>query len=244
MKKLLLLVLGSVWVGSMAFGQTTQVLSRNAVGYVKVDVLSNNLALATLNFNAFDNKISAVFTNQLTGGGNFNISDNVLKWDPFNKTYIIFWKTTGGEWRQFPQAVLTTNRLKPGETFWIKNNHNTNQTVYLMGEVPDRITALTQEVDVVSNLNFVAYSYPSEIAITNLNLPQAKSGGNFNTADNILKWNPITKTYTIFWRAAGGWREFPQTTSTVAKILPGDGFWYKRLSTNFVWSEVKPYTWP
>ena len=224
MKKILLLVLGVMFVGSLAFGQTTQVLSRNAVGYVKVDVLSNNLALATLNFNAFDNKISVIFTNQLTGGGNFNVSDNVLKWDPVSKTYIIFWKTTGGEWRQFPQIVQTTNRLKPGETFWIKNNHTSNQTVYLMGEVPDRITAPTQEVGVVSNLNFVAYSFPTEIAITNLNLPQAKSGGNFNTADNILKWNPAAKTYSIFWRAAGGWRLFPQTTNTSAKISPWRGF--------------------
>jgi hypothetical protein len=243
MKKILLLVLAVTMVGSLAFGQT-QVLSRNAVGYVKVDAGSNNLAMCTLNFNAFDNRIISIFTNQLTGGGNKDASDQILKWDPVGKVYIIFWKTPTGQWRQFPSTGDATNTLQPGETFWIRNTHTSNQTVYLMGEVPDSSTAPTRNVSVISNLNMVAYSYPTEIAITNLNLPNAKSGGNKDASDNILVWNPVAKAYKIYWRSPVGWRLFPGTSNTWDTIQPGQGFWYKRLSNSFTWVENKPYTWP
>jgi hypothetical protein len=245
MKKILLLVLAVTMVSSLAFGQT-QVLSRNAVGYVKVEVLSNNLALCSLNFYAFDMTISSIFTNQLVGGANFAVSDQVIKWDPIGKTYLIFWKTTGGRWSQYPSTALTTNILEPGESFWIKNGRASNQTVYLMGEVPDRISAPTQEVTVVTNVSMVSYSFPVVMAITNLNTPQARGGANFAVADNIIKWDPVGKTYITYWRSSAvtNWRRYPLAGLTTDTLAPGEGFWYKRLATNFVWTEVKPYSWP
>jgi hypothetical protein len=245
MKKVIFPVMGVVFVCSMVFGDTVnQVVSRNAVGYVKVEVASNGLALCTLNFNASDNTIASIFTNQLMGGINFGFSDQVIKWDPIARQYVKFWKNKNNLWLQYPETTVTTNILKPGDAFWIKNNHTSNQTVYLMGEVPDRISSPTQEVNLVSNLNFVAYCYPIEIAITNLNLTQAKAGFNFGFADNLIKWDAISKQYVTFWRHSSGWRQYPQTSSTTNVIRPGEGMWYKRLSNAFVWIESKPYSWP
>ena len=245
MKKVLLLTLAGVMSASLAFGQT-QVLSRNAVGYVKVDVLSNNLALCTLNFNAFDNHIGVVFTNQLTGGATFLASDQIIKWDVTNKAYIIYWKNTAGLWRRSGVTGGTTDTIEPGESFWIKNNHGSNQTVYLMGEVPDTLTAPTQELTIVTNLSMVSYGYPTEIAITNLNMPDAKGGATFLAADNIIKWNATGKTYITYWKSSslGNWRKSGVSGLTTDTIQPGEGFWYKRLSNNFIWVESKPYTWP
>ena len=244
MKKALILALAVTTIGSLAFGQT-QVLSRNAVGYVKVGVQSNGLALAALNFNAFDNTISAIFTNQLTGGNNPGVADNIIKWDPISKGYIVFWKTPLGGWRQSGQSVETTNTLKPGESFWIKNNHSSNQTVFLMGEVPDSLTSPTQEVGIVTNISMVSYGYPIEMAITQLNLGKAKGGNNPGLSDNILKWDSSARKYVVFWYTpTGQWRQSGESVATTNKLYPGDGVWYSRRSNDFVWVETKPYTWP
>lgn len=245
MKKILILFLGVALVGSMAVGQTTQVLSRNAVGYVKVDVPSNGFVMCALNFYAFNNTVSAIFTNQLTGGNTPSLSDTVQKWDPIGKTYLTFWKTPTGQWRQSGSTADATNTLNPGEGFWIKNSHSSNQTIYLMGEVPDSISSPTQRINVVSNLNMVSYGFPVEVAITQLNLVGAKPGNTPSLSDNIQKWDPAGKKYITFWYTPTlQWRQSGESVATTNKLYPGDGVWYTRRSTNFVWSETKPYTWP
>jgi hypothetical protein len=77
--------------------------------------------------------------------------------------------------------------MEPGEAFWVKNKRGSNQVVYLMGEVPDRYTMPTNEVDVVEGMSLVSFSFPVEIAITNLNLPQAKVGNNRGAADKYYQ---------------------------------------------------------
>jgi hypothetical protein len=248
MKKIIIAAAGLVLMGAVAQAQVTQVLSRNAVGYVKVDVLSNNLVLAAIPFNAFSNTIPAIFGSQLTGGSNPGVSDKILKFDPVTKQYITFWKNLSGQWRQFPQTTETTNTLKLGEGFFIQNIRATNQSVYLMGEVPDSITAPTYTVSLVTNLSMASYSYPVEIQITNLAVKSvARKGTNPGVSDQLLAYDPVTKAYITFWFPSSGDqqpRQFPQTSATTNKLVPGMGFFYKRLAATTNWAEVKPYTWP
>lgn len=226
--------------------QTNQVLSRNAVGYVRVTVPPTNLVLACIPFNAFSNTVGAILGTQLTGGASPALSDTVLKWDSVNKTYVTFWKTLAGQWRQFPEGVATTNILRPGEAFFISNKHSTNQDVFVMGEVPDKYTAPTSVVYLVTNLSMGSYSFPVEMAITSLTIKaSAKKGASPALSDALLTFDPIAKSYVTFWfPLSGDPRQFPEGVATTNKLAPGQGFFYNRKSTNLVWQEIKPYTWP
>ena len=53
MKRMVLVMLAVVVTGTLAFGQT-QVLSRNAVGYVKVDAERGKFGLVRLDFESMD----------------------------------------------------------------------------------------------------------------------------------------------------------------------------------------------
>jgi hypothetical protein len=248
MKKAIVTAVALTLAATGAFAQTNQVLSRNAVGYVKVDILASNFYLASIPFNAFSNTIPGIFGAQLVGGASFPLSDNVFKFDANSKSYIIFWKTLAGVWQQVPTVGQTTNTLRPGEAFFIQNRRATNQSVFLMGEVPDAITGPTQFVGIVTGLQFAAYGYPTEVAITNLAIGDiAKRGPSFPLADNIRAYNPLTKGYDIYWApsvAGASWRKVPQATNTPDKLAVGQGFFYNRTSGSVVWVESKPYTWP
>ncbi len=248
MKKILLLVLGVMLVGSMAFGQATQVLSRNAVGYVKIDARSNGLTLVSIPFNAFSNTISGVLGSQLVGNNNPAGADQIFKWDNAVQTYVRYYKraTPENEWRKVGETVPTTDTLSPGESFFIKNSRLTNQTVYLMGEVPDALTAPTSTVSGVPGLQMISYSYPVETAISNLTLfDTAIKNNNPAGADQILKWDIPAQTYIRYYVRTTGWRKVGETTNTADTLTPNEGFFYlRRGTTSFDWTEKKPYTWP
>jgi len=256
MKKTLLVGAALALGGTVAFGQVTQVVSRNAVGYVKKTVLTNNFELASLPFYEVGGdgvyRIPEVFGGQLNGGASFALSDNVMKFDPVANSYVIFWKNLSGQWRQVPEGVETTNTLAPGEAFFILNRKNTNQTVFLMGEVPDKFTVptYTQSVNIIQGLQFASLGFPTEIAITDTTLSNnAQRGVSFALADNLITWEATTKQYRIYWLpsipAGANWRKVPEGAATADTLKPGQGFFYNRRGASpFVWKEVKPYTWP
>jgi len=255
MRKVFVLASVLALAGSLSYGQVTQVVSRNAVGYVRVDVPANGLNLAAIPFFEVgdDGKhtVGEVMGGQLNGGFTFGSADNVLKWDKSNQAYIIFWKSTfTGQWRQFPEGSETTNTLNPGEGFWISNIQSTSQVVYMMGEVPDANTIPSGDADVegVAGLTMLSYAFPTEIALTSTTLEAtATKGFTFGSADNLLAWDVTNQAYVIYWisQFGGSWRKFPEGSSTTETLKPGQGLFYSRFSGGpFTWTESKPYTWP
>jgi hypothetical protein len=250
MKKILLLVFGAMLVGSLAFGQT-QVLSRNAVGYVKVSVLSNNLAFVGMNFKAFSNTVQGIFGEQLMGGTAFNNSDQVLRYDPLGGTYKRYWKrNSDGLWLN-ADTGSNTDTFDVAYGFWIRNLRTSNQTVYLMGEVPDSVNlaGTTVTVRIEQGLNQPAFGFPTAVAISNLSFgAQAFGGTAFNNSDQILKYDPVAKSYRRYWRssALSQWIDADSGFATPDSIDPADGFWYRRRAGQpaFDWKENKPYSWP
>ena len=245
MKKLLT-VAAVLALGVSVQAQTNQVLSRNAVGYARITAGATNLVLAAIPFNSFSNTIAGIFAGQLNGGITPASSDTILKWDAVNKTYVTFWKNNSGQWRQFPQVVETTNTLRPGEAFFIQNKKITNQSVFVMGEVPDSLTLATSTVALVTNLSMASYSYPVSINMTNLSITNiAKKGITPASSDKLLTFDPISRSYVTFWFPnAGSIRQFPKLVPTTNILAVAQGFFYNRLSFSTNWVEPKPYTWP
>lgn len=225
MKKVTLALVGLAFAGSCAFAQTNQVLSRNAVGYVKVTVPKDGLAMVRLDFEnlqGVDNTVTNLIGDQLPTGASAFI------WDKQSASYVSEGKTRGG-W------LPGTNVIDRGDGFFLavpSSAVSNEYQVFLMGEVPDRFTAPTTTVTGVTGINLLGFPYPVQVAWTNVGL--AKNGA---TGDALFTWDVNTQSYANYGKTRGGWSD-PNLI-----IQPGQSFWYQSAATQD-WSEVKPYTWP
>lgn len=235
MKKLALALIGLTLVGSSAFAQTTGVLSRNAVGYVKVTIPKGKLALIRNDFEDISGSGLAI-TNVI--GDQVPVGSTILLWDyTFNPApkYIPINKAAAnrGGW-----GAGGTNRLVRGQSFFmqIPSSAASNEyQVYMMGEVPDKTTAPTSTVGVITSLGMYGHPYPVSEYWTNTTLAKNAAVG-----DSLLLWNG--DAYVPYNKAAanrGGWG-----AATNVILAPGQGFWFQTSNASSNWTVPKPYTWP
>jgi len=229
MKKIALVVLLAV-VGSAAYGQT-QVLSRNAVGYVKITVRSNSLFVARNDFNGLTSALA--------------ISNAIGDQLPPN-SQILLWNKSIQSWR--PPIIKTafgwgsagSNVLSRGDSFFIKlpkSVPSNSYQVFFMGEVPDRNTTegTGTTFNIFPGLNLNADSYPVSRKWTST-VMSAKLPPN----SQILVWNETNQSYNApIIKTAFGWG----TSGNALTIDPGVGYWIRATGT-VSFSETKPYTWP
>lgn len=228
MKKITLALLGLAFAGSCAFAQTNQVLSRNAVGYVKLQVETGKLYLARLDFEPL-NGVPFTVTNLI--GDQLPQGSGVLLWDGAAQSYLPINKTRSG-WSP------GTNVISRGESFFVRgpaSGSSTGYTVFLMGEVPDRFTAPTTTAPVYQGLGMFGFPYPVEVLWTNTTLAQGSAQG-----DGLLVWDAVGQTYVPYNKTRSGWG-----TADSLVIQPGQGFWFRKGTAGTTnWIESKPYTWP
>ena len=226
MKKMIVTMLALTLAGSAAFAQSSNaVLSRNAVGYVKVEAVRSNLHFVSHNFVDINGGPVTV-TNLL--GTQVPLGSQVLLWNPSSQGYIV-------EQRQVTGWNPGTNRLNTGRGFWLRiptGAASNSYQVYLMGEVPDKTTQPTSTVAISSGLNMLGYPFPVTDFWTNTTL--AKQSG---LGAQLITWNPNGQAYLVAQRQITGWN--PATN----RLNPGQGFWYRTTATTN-WTTVKPYTWP
>lgn len=222
MKKITAILMGTLIAITASFAQTNQVLSKNAVGYVRVD-LPKGLSLVQNVFNpigapiAISNTFSTLPNNSkvhIWNGGTYST---------YNKAAIGAWGSNG------------SNQLARGTGFWVEipqTAASNSYSVFLMGEVPDNTNTV---VSLTAGLNMKGYPYPVSEKWTNTALAKASPN---NTKLHI--WNG--SGYATYNRAAiGGWN-----SSSNVVLNPGQGFWVEfpgtAASTNV--SITKPYQWP
>lgn len=223
MKKLALAILGLTVVGSSVFAQTNQVLSRNAVGYVRIDAPAGSLRLVRHDFIDLAGN-QAYVTNVI--GAQLAQGSALYLWDLSNQVYQIVN-------RGLRNWSPTTNVLRRGAAMFVQSS--SNSTVYLMGEVPDATTAPTSKVYGLTGFNLTGVPYPVDTPFTNTPFFQgAAQGDAFYTFDGT--------NYGIYNR---GLRNWSPTSVTNVIIKAGEGFWYQRAGAGGTnWTFPKPYTWP
>ena len=207
-----------------ASAQTNQVLSRNAVGYQRIDLPANEFEFVTMQFNQLDGSPSVV-SNILPVASN---GTQFILWDVATSTYIPIGRAKGS-W-----GTPGTTAVARGSAFFLRGAA-IPQTLYVMGEVPDRMTA-TQTVSLVyPGFTAKASGYPVSTFWTNTQISQVLSNG-----DQFIRWDNTTDAYIPVGKSKGSWG-----SATNAVLKPGEGFYIRKISlgTN-VWTEAKPYTWP
>lgn len=225
MKKITAILLGTLIASSAALAQTNQVLSRNAVGYVKKAINADQIDF-----------VAAPFVSLSPGG---NALSNVLPvaangtqyipWDPTIQNYIPVTRSKGA-W-----GASGSNIVSRGSAFFVRSPAGTNQTFFFMGEVPDRFTAPTTTVDSVQGLTALASAYPIDMLWTSTPLSQALDNG-----DQIIVWNTVITNYVPVSKTKGSWG-----SATNLVLKPGQGFFVRKFGAGTTtWSQSKPYTWP
>lgn len=119
-------------IAGLTYAQDTQVTSKNAVGYVKVEFVPGYNFIG-VNFNAMTDEgvvnIQDLFdTTTLFGGTDRTTSDNVLFWDSISQGYAKAWlfnSGTGhewdGKWIEWDAPTLASNELVVGQGFWYRS---------------------------------------------------------------------------------------------------------------------------
>jgi len=235
-KKILLLVLGVMLVGSMVFGQTTQVLSRNAVGYVKISAPRGGLTLAR---NDFISLAGNPTPSNLFGLSTFPIGTKLYIWDNIGARYNLELLSSNA-FTHIVKWSPNTSTLSPGHGFWIAVPGTAASNIYegfIMGEVPDKNTSPTARVDIVTGINMFGYPYPSEVRWTNTQLAKSAQIG-----DTLFTWNGSSYQQNIF--TSNAFTHVVKWSNTNQVLMVGQGYWFKRVGSSLSSYETKPYTWP
>jgi hypothetical protein len=227
MKKTIAIMLGLIVAQTASYATTNQVLSRNAVGYIRRSVENGQLDFVGapfVNLAGGENVLSNLFPNPAAGTSAF-------KWDKVGQVYQFF-GAKGAAWN----AASATAVVSRGEGIFLKCPGSVTQTFYVMGEVPDRLTAPTTTVGIAAGLTFVSLSYPVAIAWTSTTLAAA-----LPTGSQLVLWNKTNSQYMFYGKKGTSWQ-----SGTNVVLQPGDAFYVKQPggSLPFNWVEGKPYTWP
>lgn len=219
-----------------------EVLSKNAVGYVKVEVEPGELAIIAQPFLPIDPLEDP--TPSLVFGGSLPVDSRLFIWDGLEYQLETFQEQIGPP----PGFIVTTNwfpntaLLEPGKAFWIRIPAGAPeaQDVFVMGEVPD-----FDETDVylIEGLAMVAFPYPAEMRVEDTVM-----GQNAQLDDRIFIWDIETQEYSLvtYQEQIGPPPGFIVTTNWFPAdvVIPaGAGFWYRAGSASIP-TELKPYTWP
>ena len=233
MRRILGTALGLIMMAPLAHGQN--VLSQNAVGYVRVTIPDGGLALLRPDFEQIDPSVPADMFNligdQLPDGSLAHI------WDVTTSSYVSELK--GGRSGAWPNPGREVAR---GEAFWLQVPSGSGQAewdVYIMGEVPGTNNASeSSTVTGIAGVDAVGYPFPAAVTWSNTTLSAQLPNG---SAMHI--WNIATQSYDSFTKGgrAGDWG--PVGNAVV--IEPGTAFWVDVADASVIdWTEVKPYDWP
>jgi hypothetical protein len=234
MRRVLGLVVIGVLIAPMTFADTN-VLSQNAVGYVKLAVDRGALVLASQDFlqiDGSDQTVSDVVGDQLPE------NSQVLVWSGLQFNEETYEKPTKND----PAAwTPDTNLLGPGIGFFMKcadTAPDASYDVFLLGEVPSEATQPTKDLWKMTGFTLMGYPFPANQWWTNTDMAATAVEN-----DGLYLWNGAGYDESYFEKPTKN--DPPVWTDPSVIITPGMGFFYQNNSGGDVMaSETKPYSWP
>ncbi len=227
MKKLMSLVALAV-VASVVAASAQEVLSANAVGYVKRAIPAGKLQI-----------VSVPFENISSETGTYKFGETQIAQDLPQGSSVMFWSeesqvwSGGGKSAKGWAAAQANKELAPGEAFFVKNNSGADLEVTAAGEVPSDAT-LSRSYAGNAALSIVAGPYPVDVRFGDTELADQLPQGS-----SVMFWNADSQVWSGGGKSAKGW-----AAAQANKIVSaGEGF-FIRSGSEGTWESVKPYTWP
>lgn len=231
-KTLWIAIVGALAASVIAASAQTEVLSGNAVGYIKKTVP----AAGGLNAIAYP-------LNSMSGTV-INFTNTAIASDMPNGSWAYFWDPTAQRWTGSQKSgkgawdpVAAAKVVLPGEGFFLKtpSTQATAVEVTITGEVPDD-ASLQRAVQGGNGLAALANPYPVDFAFTSSSLASNSANGSwaYFWDTGLQRWVGSQKS------GKGAW----DPVASAKTVQAGEGFFLKDAGAGSVWTVTKPYTWP
>ncbi|MBR4251647.1 MAG: hypothetical protein IKQ15_05065 [Kiritimatiellae bacterium] len=227
MKKLMSLVALAV-VGSVVAASAQEVLSANAVGYVKRTVPAGKLQI-----------VSIPFDNIASEDGSYTFGETQIAADLPQGSRVMFWDDAAQVWSGGNKSAKgwsagqANHVLLPGEAFFVRNSTDGDLEVTAAGEVPSDAT-LKRAYNGASALTIVSSPYPVDVTFGETQIATDLPQGS-----RVMFWDADSQVWSGGNKSAKGWSA-GQANKVIAA---GEGF-FIRAGEEGTWEAVKPYTWP
>ena len=226
-KKLWILVAGAL-AASVIAATAQEVLSANAVGYIKKTLPANGgLVAMGIPLDPMD-EADVVFGNSSVAE-EAPVGSMVYFWDAGAQNWLPGSKTSKG-WGAFATRVV-----QAGEGFFLQGNPSdaTDRDVTITGEVPP-IAQLSRAIPGGGALGTVANPYPVDFVFGDSDLAVNASVGSM-----VYFWDVASQNWLPGSKTSKGWGAF-----ATRQVLAGDGFFLQETGAGSTWDAARPYTWP
>mgnify|MGYP001285299646 CR=1 FL=1 len=230
MKKSLWIAMGAALVASVVAALAQEVLSANAIGYIKRELPSGGkyitVAVPLYNMTAANN----VFSN-LSIASEAPVNSSVSFWDPTQQKWVGGAKTGKG-W----DANVKTQIVESAEFFFIKGPATSTvpTQITIAGEVPTD-ASLVRAFTGSSNYSAMANAYPADFVFSNSTLAARAS-----VNSSVSFWDVAGQRWVGGAKSGKGWDANVKTQLVTAT----SGFFLKEAGAVTTWTNTKPYTWP
>jgi len=230
MKKSLWIAMGAALVASVVAALAQEVLSANAIGYIKRELPAGGqlitVAVPLYNMTAANN----VFSN-LSIPSEVPVGSSASFWDSGQQKWVGGSKGTKG-WA----ANVVTQIVDSGEFFFIKGPTTSTvpTQITIAGEVPTD-ASLVRAFTGSSNLTAMANAYPADFLFTNSTLATRATVGS-----SVSFWDVGGQKWVGGAKGTKGWAANVATQ----RVTATSGFFMKEAGSVTTWTNTKPYTWP
>ncbi len=230
MKKTLWIAIAGALAASVIAASAQEVLSANAVGYIKKTLpAGGKLTALSIPLNNMT-EASNVF-GRTSVAAEAPVNAVVYFWDPILQVWSGGAKSTKG-WA----SGISNRVIASGEAFFLKGDPAgvSDIEVTITGEVPADAT-LSRSIPGSLALGTIANPYPVDFMFG-----QSSLASNASVNSVVYFWNSSLQVWSGGAKSSKGWAS--GIYSNV--VLAAEGFFLKEASTVTSWTNTKPYTWP
>lgn len=230
MKKALWIVMAAALAVAVVAASAQEVLSANAVGYIKKTLpAGGKLVAMSIPLNNMTNPVTVFGESSVAAEA--PVDAIVYFWDPVAQSWLAGLKSTKG-WG----PAQATRVVAPGEGFFLKGAPLavTDVEVTITGEVPADPT-LTRAIPGGNALGTLANPYPVDFVFGDSDV-----AANASVDSVVYFWDLDAQSWLAGLKSTKGWG--PAQANRV--VQAGEGFFLKEFGSVNQWEETKPYTWP
>ena len=230
MKKTLWIAIAGALAASVIAASAQEVLSANAVGYIKKTLpASGKLVALSAPLNSMT-ETDIVF-GRTSVAQEAPVGSVVYFWDPALQGW------SGGSKSSKGWGGAQSNKvIASGEAFFLKGNpaDAVAREITITGEVPEDAT-LARAIPGNNNLGTIGNPYPVDFKFGSSTLAQ-----NATVGSTVSFWDSALQKWSGGGKSTKGW----QAAESNRVVLAAEGFFLREAGTVTSWTNAKPYTWP
>ena len=234
MKKTLWIAMAGAFAASVVAASAQEVLSENAVGYIK-----KTLPAAKAGVGQFI--MAAIPLNSMTEASNVFGRTSIAQETP-QESYVYFWNVPLQQWDSGKKGTKgwagaqSNHVVLAGEGFFLQGPPLTNYPVdvTITGEVPEE-DPVSRAIPGGNAFGAVANPYPVDFKFGESALAKAATSNSY-----VYFWNTELQQWDSGKKGSKGWAG----AQSNRVVLAGEGFFMQEFADVTTWTNVKPYTWP